>query len=277
MSHDANLRRIFGLSAIALSICVIVIFWPVLLANVTSSHGNDPGGPWFTGYRSEVMRINQADLDELIHSALQAGLEVNHGFPDDNDEYFEIPSFLGGGRFYMRYGSGTDSTHYHYKYLSNETGRLNQFWERFGYYFNISEFWVEKEKDSIRLDDDAGGKHLGSSYDKKPVWSRVMADCGDETERDETRVGMVLLEFSSGAEFTLRTDYIQIVNETIVEDVEVRIRVIIDGDSDIEFFIDCEEQISDPAGVFTRILTTIGLPKSLVDEVDFEERYAYAI
>lgn len=271
--------KIRTVALVSLAIAIFIIFGPSLFrVSLDSTTPRTPGGPWFIGYRSGVYRIEVMELDVIEQVARNEKLNVSHGGKSDNDERFEIPSFLGTGRFYMTYGSGTDSTHYHYEYLSNETGLLNTFWERFGYYFNLSEARLGEEKQSIRYDDDARGKHFGSYIDGKPVWSRVIEDSGVETKRDTSRVGEILLEFDTGAEFGLRTDYLQI--SLVAESgdgTEVKAILKMDNETDIELIIECEERIDNPKDFFSSIFKIVGIPQSVLKNIEMEEVLAYAI
>ncbi len=228
----------------------------------------------FRGYSAQPIRVDSRNLSILADTARKKGYSVEVGDEYNDDEYYEVDSFLGGGRLSLSYGVGTDSTRYHFTYLSNETGRLNQFWERFGYYFNMSDFWVNQEKNSIRYDDDASGKHFSSSIDGKPVWSRVVEDAGEETFRDDSRVGVLDIEYNSGGELWLRTKYLQISKSVNVDGVEANCRLFIDGDSDIELRIECEKKIKDVGGVFESIFSDLNLPVSIIDKFDFKENYA---
>jgi len=271
--------KILRVAWIFLVITIVIIFGPSLFRGSTNNGTpRNPGGPLFIGYRSGVYRIEAMELDVVEQVARNEKLDVNHGGKSDNDERFEIPSFLSTGRFYMTYGSGTDSTHYHYEYLSNETGLLNTFWERFGYYFNLSETRLGEEEQSIRYDDDARGKHFGSYIDGKPIWSRVIEDCGVETKRDTSRVGEMWLEFDTGAEFGLRTDYLQIALVAEYGDgIEVKAILKMDNETDIELVIECKERIDNPKEFFTSIFEIVGIPQSVLKNVEMEEVLAYPI
>lgn len=250
-------------------IVVVIVLGPSLYNRVMP---REPEGPLFMGYRSGVYRIEVTELDVVEQASRHTELEVDHGGRSENGERFKIPSFLGTGRFYMNYGSGTDSTHYHYEYLSNETGLLNTFWEKLGYYFNMSEARLEQEEQSIRYDEDGRGKHFGSMIDGKPIWSRVIEDCGVETGRDTSWVGEVLLEFDTGAEFRLRTYYLRISLVTECEDgAEVKATLRMDDETDIELEVVCEERVDDPKEFFSTIFKVVGIPQSVLEDIELDE------
>ena len=54
------------------------------------------------------------------------------------DESFHTSSYLNAGDLGLRYGRDDNVTHVVFYYLSNETGVLNRFWERYSFYFNLS-------------------------------------------------------------------------------------------------------------------------------------------
>jgi len=231
----------------------------------------------FRGYRTQTIRVDSKDLSILADTALKQGYNVEVGDKYNDDEYYKVNSFLGGGRFSLSYGVGTDSTHYHFTYLSNETGRLNLFWERFGYYFNISDFWVNQEKNSVRYDDDASGKHFGSYIEGKPVWSRVVEDAGEEKFRDDSRVGVLEIQYGSSGELSLRTKYLQISKSVNVDGVETTCVLMIDEDSDILLKIECKQKIKNPIDIFDSMFRDLNLPISITNNFKFNEIYgAYA-
>ena len=231
---------------------------------------NEYEGP-FVGYRSQVFRINPLDLEEAERKAVQSGFIVDHGKKSENDEHFEIPSFLGSGKFYLSYGSGTNSTHYHYDYMSNDTGRLNEFWDKFGYYFNLSETRLEKQAVSTPYGEDVKGKELGHGIECKPIWSRVIEDCGVETRCDTSRVGEMWLEFDSGAEFYLKTEYTRVMYETESDGVEVLVILKMDNETDIELFLECDERVDDPAELFYPVFEIVGIPVSVLKMISIPE------
>ena len=228
-------------------------------------------GPLFTGYWSQVIKIESLNLTMVEENARNDQFEVEIGDKYNDDEYFETNSFLGGGSFDLLYGVGTDSTQYNFIYLSNETGRLNQFWERFGYYFNLSDSRLAQIMNSVRYDEDSRGKHFGGEIDGKPVWSRVIEDAGEEINRDTSRVGVLDIEYNTSGRLWLHTKYLQI--STTVEG-DVKCTLMVDEDSDIELFIESEEKIEDPRACFILIFEAIGISDPVLDDFKFEEEYA---
>lgn len=235
---------------------------------------NGPYSPLFIGYRSQVLRVDSKNLSELADLAYKNGLKVEVGDRINDDAYYEIDSFLGGGRFDLSYGIGTDSTQYNFVYLSNETGRLNQFWERFGYYFNLSESELSQIEDGVRYDDDARGKHFGGMIDGKPVWDRVVEDAGDELQRDTSMVGVLDIRYDSGGRLWLRTKYLQISDVIEYDGLGVECLIVVDGDSDIELCIECDEELDDPNEVFRSMFTALGISDLILDDFILEENYA---
>lgn len=231
---------------------------------------NEYKGP-FVGYRSRVLRINPLDLEEVQRKALQSGFTVDQGKMSEKDEHFETQSFLGSGKFYLSYGSDTNSTHYHYDYMSNDTGRLNTFWDRFGYYFNLSESALDKQAVSTPYSEDVKGKDLGHGIEGKPIWSRVIEDCGVETSRDTSRVGELWLEFDSGAELHLITEYTRVMYETESDGVEVLLILEMDNQTDIELFLECDERVKDPGKLFHPVFEKIGIPVSVLKKISMDE------
>jgi hypothetical protein len=227
--------------------------------------------PLFVGYRSQVIRVEPLNLSVVEESARKDQFDVEIGDRYNDDEFFETNSFLGGGSFDLSFGVGTNSTQYNYVYLSNETGRLNRFWERFGYYFNLSSPRLAQVKSSTRYDEDSRGKHFGGEIEVKPVWSRVAEDAGEEINRDISRVGVLDVEYNTTARFWLRTRYLQI--STTLEG-DVKCVLMIDEDSDVELFIESDEKMEDPGACFTPIFEAVGIPESFRDAFKFEEEYA---
>ena len=250
---------------------ISLVIFSVFLVIGYINYSNRYRSPYFVGYRSRVLRINPLDLGEVQRKALQSGFTVDNGTRSEKDEHFDIPTFLGSGRFYLSYGSDTNSTHYHYDYMSNDTGRLNEFWDRFGYYFNLSESELDKQAISTPYGEDSKGKDLGHGIEGKPIWSRVIEDCGVETSRDTSGVGELWLEFDSGAEFHLRTEYSRILYETQSEGVEVLMILKMDNETDIELFLECDERVKNPVILFHPIYEKIGIPVSVLKKVSMDE------
>ncbi|TFH14621.1 hypothetical protein E4H04_09885 [Candidatus Bathyarchaeota archaeon] len=236
-----------------------------------------PYSPLFIGYRSQVVRVDSRNLSELADLAYKNGFTVEVGDRYNDDEYYEIDSFLGGGRFALSYGIGTDSTQYNFIYLSNETGRLNQFWDRFGYYFNLSESELSVIENGVRYDEDSRGKHFGGMIDGKPVWDRVVEDAGDETLRDTSMVGVLDIRYDSGGRLWLRTKYLQISQVFRYEGLEIECLVVVDGDSDVKLCVECDEELDNPNELFRSMFTALGISDSILDDFIFEENYALYI
>ena len=260
-----------GDNGVAPILIISLVIFSVFLVTGFIDHINRNQNPYFAGYRSQVLRVNPLDFDNVQRRAVESGYMVDDGKISEKDESFEIPSFLGSGRFYLSYGSDTNSTHYHYDYMSNDTGRLNEFWDRFGYYFNLSESELDKQAISTPYGEDSKGKDLGHGIEGKPIWSRVIEDCGVETSRDTSGVGELWLEFDSGAEFHLRTEYSRILYETQSEGVEVLMILKMDNETDIELFLECDERVKNPVKLFHPIFEKIGIPVSVLKKVSMDE------
>jgi hypothetical protein len=228
-------------------------------------------GPLFRGYWTWVIRIPPTNLSIVEEHARNNQFDVEVGDRHTDDEYYETYSFLNGGRFHLSYGVDTDTTSYSYFYLSNETGRLNRFWERFGYYFNLSSSRLAQVKSSIMYDEDLSGKHFGGEIKGKPLWSRVIEDAGEEFSRDTSRVGVLEIEYNTTGRLWLRTKYLQI---STTLDGDVKCTLIIDEDSDVRLFIESKEKIEDPRACFIPLFDAIGIPDSVLDDFKFEEDYA---
>ncbi|MBD3172390.1 hypothetical protein GF326_07955 [Candidatus Bathyarchaeota archaeon] len=257
-----------------IAILVIVIVTLYISRPLRIIENNGPNSPLFIGYRSQVVRVDSRNLSELADLAYKNGFTVEVGDRYNDDEYYEIDSFLGGGRFDLSYGIGTDSTQYNFVYLSNETGRLNLFWERFGYYFNLSESELSEIEDNVRYDEDARGKHFGGMIDGKPVWDRVVEDAGDELQRDASMVGVLDIRYDSGGRIWLRTKYLQISQVFEYEGLKVECHVMVDGDTDIELGVICDEELDDPNGLFRSMFSALGFSDSILDDFTLEENYA---
>ena len=94
---------------------------------------------------------------------------------------------------------------------------------------------------------------------------------GVETSRDTSRVGELWLEYDSGAELHLRTDYTRIMYETESDGVEVLMIIKIDNETDIELFLECDERIKNPKKIFHPAFEKIGTPVSVLNKISMDE------
>ena len=268
-----NLNRYsYVIGVLLIFLATWFIFRPLEIRNSEGQYS-----PLFLGYGSQVIRVDSKNLSELADLAYKNGFKVEVGDQYNDDEYYEIDSFLGGGRFDLSYGVGTDSTQYNFIYLSNETGRLNQFWDRFGYYFYLNESQLSRVVNGVRYDDDARGKHFGGYIDGKPVWNRLIEDAGEETQRDTSMVGVLDVRYDSGGRLWLRTKYLQITHIIKVNGREVECLILIDEDSDIELSIECDEELDNPNELFRSMFDSLGISDSILNDFILEDRYALLV
>ena len=101
-----------------------------------------------------------------------------------------------------------------------------------------------------------------------------MAHLGSITRIDKGNVGSIGRFYDSGLVLWLNDPSI-IIEKRI--SLDVRIIINIDRDSDFILYVDTGSKLDDPKNLFVQVFEDLGLPKSVLDKIELEERYAYYI
>lgn len=229
-------------------------------------------------YSAQIIRVDPLNLTVMANNETLA--ENNFRIIEwrwFNIESFHTSSYLDAGDLGLNYWMDDNETHVVFYYLSNETGVLNRFWERYAYYFNLSEASLENEKQLANYSIFDKKARVVLLHEGKPVWERVFADAGELVVNDYSSVGKILLEFDSGATARLFTNNLKL--EQIVPyktGSELTVRLYIDADSDIELVIflrndEVDNRLEEgPSTYFVPIFEILDLPIS-PDKFEFVE------
>jgi len=257
---------------IAVSFIVLIL---LIISRPSQNQPNFKGdNSLFRGYQSKPVRIEPIDIFEILSKGNTSNITVKPENRIIDDEYAEWSSFLEKGRFSLEYTYGANYTHYSYRYGDNETGSLNQFWDKLKWYLHLSEEEIQREKDRFYERGKAGDRRVGSKIDGvKPDWTCVISDLGVISEVDSDRVGHEYTYFDSGAELRLNTFCVVVEQNVQIDDMSVDVRVEIDSDSDIRLELDCDEQVDNPSSFFIELFDYMGLSDNLLESIIIDEKW----
>jgi hypothetical protein len=234
--------------------------------------------PLFLGYSSEIIRIESVNITLIEKKARLANYSVSYGLKEGmSDEWIDGTGPFNGTRLWFVYTYDSDYTYFDYTYQENDTDAVEWIWALVADSFNLSDENLNRVKEdaysNYEMNED--GVRFGCYIDGlKPDWEKVMAHLGSITKIDKSNVGLIGRFYDSGLELWLNDSSIM-VEKSVSLDVTVGMNI--DRDSDFILYIDSGRKLDDPKKLYVQVFEDLGLPKSVLDSVELEERYAYTI
>lgn len=209
----------------------------------------------FPGYGGRA-RIPPVNLTSLKEQAESVGLETQVWLESDY-ETFRDPAFLGLGVFNLEYHPDDNRNSYHLRYT---TIVPVTFWEKLGYYLNLTESEILEEIRYFNETSTERDNVLGRKMDGKPNWDRIIQDQEILVTNRTSEIGQIHLEFNRQIKIRLNTDYVRIEKRTEYNGTEINLWILIDTDSDLEITLECGKPLTNPEKIASIFTEELGLP-----------------
>jgi hypothetical protein len=268
------MRRGYVASVILLVGLILLIFswW-----NTTNTEPPSDAKPLFLGYTSNTIHLDALNITQLSQKARASGYNVTTGHRLGMDEEADGALPTTGCRFRIGYAWDSNYTYFSFSYPENSNA-TDWLWRILKDSLRLNNTEMQKvEKDAYsNYSVDVYGSNLGASVDGvKPDWVILAKYLGSEVKRDTTRVGQVMITYSSNATILLNRDAVLI--ESRVEGKDVVLVVNADGYSNICLYVDCASKLDDPIKLFTPVFEALGIPNLELSRLILEESWGYPL
>lgn len=245
----------------------------------TETTTNPPFGekPRFLGYESNTIRLEAFNLTQLSLKAKAAGFNVTAGHRRGMDEMVDGDGPVPGSTIQLVYSWYSNYTYFSFTY-PEKSNATDWVWRVLTDSLSLKEdeLAVVKSDAVSNYQVDPLGSHIGAYIEGvKPDWAIVAKYLGSEVKSESEWVGTVRITFDSNVYMILNSDAVMIENRVAGGDVVCFVNV--DGDSDVCFYVDSHSKLDEPITLFTSMFEALGIPKSELARLSFEESWQYPI
>ncbi len=228
------------------------------------------------------LRISGVDLPDVIDKAGSSGYDVMYkdyviewaaGEGTIHTSAMVTLSRSEGRAINMWYDRFANLTHVQFSLPANPGETFDQLWDKLSRYMHASRDILN----ATALDVERGYYSLSFITPGEPDWDAARADMGGLVERHTRWIGRVFEYYDSDSHFLNMTGFHIIRAERVVVVGASNLRVIIEASIDEEG--DCRlviyeprlNRLRDPSALFTPFFESLGLPKSALEGLIFDE------